>query len=56
MPEITSFEKRVGLHSSVFTTAVLHALDLPIHDPAKLLRSAKVRLAKGFALDIPLNP
>jgi hypothetical protein len=44
MPEITSFEKRVGLHSGVFSSAVVHALDLPLVSPAKLLWSAKVRL------------
>jgi hypothetical protein len=45
MPEITSFEKRVGLHSGVFRTAVVHALDLALASPEKLLWSAKVRLA-----------
>jgi hypothetical protein len=45
MPEIISFEKRVGLHSGVFRKAVLHALDLPLASPAKLLWSAKVRLS-----------
>jgi hypothetical protein len=44
MPEIISFEKRVGLHSGVFRKTVLHALDLPLASPAKLLWSAKVRL------------
>jgi hypothetical protein len=37
MPEINSFEKRVGLHSGVFRKAVMNALDLPIPSPAKLL-------------------
>jgi hypothetical protein len=46
MPEINSFEKGVGLHSSVFRTAVVHPLDLPLASPAKLLWSAKVRLAE----------
>jgi len=41
-----SFEKRVGLHSGVFRIAVVHSLDLPLASPAKLLWSAKVRLAK----------
>jgi hypothetical protein len=45
MPEIISFEKRVGLHSAVFRTAVVHALELPLASPTKLLWSAKVRLA-----------
>jgi hypothetical protein len=44
MPEISSFEKRLGLHSGVFRTAAVHALDLPLAYPAKLLWSAKVRL------------
>src|SRR5713101_5005856 len=44
MPEITSFEKRVGLHSCVFRTAVVHALDLPLVSSVKPLWSAKVRL------------
>jgi propanol-preferring alcohol dehydrogenase len=47
MPEIQSFEKRVGLHSGVFRIAVLHALDLPLASPPKPLWSAKVRL-KGI--------
>jgi hypothetical protein len=44
MPEMNSFEKRVGLHPGVFRTAVVHALDLPLASPAKLLWSAKVGL------------
>src|SRR5439155_1283756 len=45
MPEIYSFEKRVGLHSAVFRKVVMNVLDLPLAFPAKLLWSAKVRLA-----------
>src|SRR5260370_9137190 len=45
MPELISFEKRVGLHSSVFTTAVPHPLDLPIPDLAKLPRATQGALA-----------
>ena len=45
MPEMNSLEKRVGLHSGVFRIAVVHALDLPLASPAKLLWSAKVGLA-----------
>jgi hypothetical protein len=44
MPEMNSLEKRVGLHSGVFRIAVVHALDLPLASPAKLLWSAKVGL------------
>jgi hypothetical protein len=44
MPEINSFEKRVGLHSGVFRKVVMNVLDLPLAFPAKLLWSAKVRL------------
>jgi heme A synthase len=51
MPEIISFEKRVGLHSGVFRKAVMNALDLLTPSPAKLLWSAKVRLAEGLRSD-----
>jgi hypothetical protein len=46
MPEMNSLEKRVGLHSGVFRIAVVHALDLPLASPAKLLWSAKVGLTQ----------
>jgi hypothetical protein len=46
---MNSLEKRVGLHSGVFRIAVVHALDLPLASPAKLLWSAKVGLARSLS-------